>query len=44
LRRCLDVTKARTELGFSSEVDIEAGLAMTVKWYKDNLSNPEIRR
>jgi GDP-L-fucose synthase len=44
LRRCLDVTKARTELGFSCEVGIEAGLTMTVKWYRDNLSNPQIRR
>jgi nucleoside-diphosphate-sugar epimerase len=44
LRRCLDVAKARAELGFTCEVDIQAGLTMTVNWYKENLSNPEIRR
>jgi GDP-L-fucose synthase len=44
LRRCLDVAKARAELGFRCEVDIRAGLAMTVNWYKENLSNPDIRR
>jgi nucleoside-diphosphate-sugar epimerase len=31
----LDVAKAKAELGFSAEYDLERGAAETVKWYRD---------
>jgi nucleoside-diphosphate-sugar epimerase len=31
----LDVSKAKAELGFSPEYDLERGAAETVKWYKE---------
>lgn len=46
-RRCLDVSKAKIEFGFNSEVPLELGLIDTFEWYlenkdlkvKDNLPN-----
>jgi GDP-L-fucose synthase len=35
-RRVLDVSKARTELGFVAPTDIETGLRRTVEWYATN--------
>jgi UDP-glucose 4-epimerase len=31
-RSCLDVTRARQELGWSSQVDLAEGLGLTVRW------------
>ena len=33
-RRCPDITKAKTELGFKNSINLEQGLARTLKWYK----------
>jgi GDP-L-fucose synthase len=35
-RRVLDVSKARTELGFVAPTDLHAGLTRTVEWYAAN--------
>jgi GDP-L-fucose synthase len=34
-RRCLDVTRAREQLGFDASVPLEEGLRRTVAWYLD---------
>ena len=34
-RRCPDITKAKTQLGFEPKVDWKDGLKETVKWYVD---------
>ena len=34
-RRCPDITKAETQLGFKPKVNWKEGLKETVKWYKD---------
>lgn len=34
-RRCPDITKAKTQLGFEPKVDWKDGLEKTVKWYMD---------
>lgn len=36
-RRCPDITKARTQLGFGPEVDWKTGLKETVAWYNQYL-------
>jgi len=33
-RRCLDVTRAKKEFGFSAKVKLEDGLKKTIQWYK----------
>jgi len=33
-RRCLDVSKARDEFGFSAEMDFREGLKRTIEWYE----------
>ena len=33
--RC-DITRARRELGFNPEYDLERGVKLTIKWYIDN--------
>lgn len=33
-RRCPDISKARTELGFTPTIDMEEGLRRTLLWYK----------
>lgn len=35
-RRCLDVSKAKIEFGFNSEVPLELGLGNTFEWYLEN--------
>lgn len=35
-RRCLDVSKAKKEFGFTAKMDFETGLKKTIKWYKDS--------
>jgi dTDP-glucose 4,6-dehydratase len=36
-RYAMDITKIRNELGWAPTVGFEAGLALTVRWYLDNL-------
>lgn len=36
LRHCLDVSKARKELGFQAQVGLREGLQRTIAWYKAN--------
>ena len=35
-RRCPNITKARTELGYDPKIDIKEGLIKAVTWYGDN--------
>jgi len=34
-RRCLDISKARTEFGFEARTDFKEGLRKTIDWYKN---------
>jgi GDP-L-fucose synthase len=38
-RRCLDVTRAKQELGFVAGTALEDGLRMTIEWYEQNRGN-----
>ncbi|MEM9593745.1 MAG: NAD-dependent epimerase/dehydratase family protein [Acidobacteriota bacterium] len=33
-RRCPDITKAREELGFEPEIDLDSGLRRSLRWYR----------
>jgi nucleoside-diphosphate-sugar epimerase len=35
-RRCPDITKARTELGYEPEVEVEEGVRRALNWYYHN--------
>ena len=35
-RRCLDVTRARSEFGFEAKTGFDEGLKATIEWYMDN--------
>lgn len=35
-RRCLDVTRARQEFGFTARTTLEAGLTRTMAWYREH--------
>jgi len=37
-RRCLDISRARKEIGFVSGTDLEAGLKKTIEWYESHRS------
>ena len=37
-RRCPDLTKARTELGYAPEMDLNEGLRRSLIWYRENQS------
>jgi GDP-L-fucose synthase len=37
-KRCLDVTRARLEIGFTAKTDFEEGLKKTVDWYLGTLN------
>jgi UDP-glucuronate decarboxylase len=37
-RRCPDITKARTTLGYQPEVTLDEGLRRTMIWYRENAS------
>ena len=37
-RRCPDLTKIRTELGYSPNVDLRSGLRKSIKWFKREYS------
>ena len=34
-RRKLDVSKAKEQIGFEAEVDLDEGLKRTIEWYKN---------
>jgi GDP-L-fucose synthase len=38
-RRCLAVSRAKTEFGFEPQVDFEEGLKRTIKWYLENIAS-----
>jgi GDP-L-fucose synthase len=38
-RRCLDVSRAKKEIGFTAGTTLEAGLAKTIKWFDDQHGN-----
>ena len=38
LRYAIDFSKARNELGWEPEINMEEGLAQTIEWYKNNES------
>jgi GDP-L-fucose synthase len=38
-RRCLDVSRAKREIGFTANTTLEAGLAKTIKWFEDQCGN-----
>jgi UDP-glucuronate decarboxylase len=40
-RRCPDITKARSELGFSPSVSLDEGLRRTLRWYMANLEGED---
>ncbi len=42
-RRCLDVSKAKTEFGFSANVTFPMGLSLTYDWFKKNYAQIEER-
>ena len=35
-RRCPDITKARTQLGYTPKIELEEGMSRTLIWYKAN--------
>jgi len=35
-RRCLDITRAKREIGFENEVSLDFGLQQTITWFKNN--------
>ncbi|MDZ4784458.1 MAG: GDP-L-fucose synthase [bacterium] len=37
-RRCLDVSKAKSEIGFSANILLSMGLEITYKWFLENMS------
>ena len=40
-RRCPNIQKARSELGYDPKISLEEGLRKTLLWYKDNLEAEE---
>lgn len=43
-RRCLDVSRAQNEFGFTAPTTLADGLAATVRWYEDNRQKPTAAR
>ncbi len=41
-RRCLDVTRARKEFGFSAETRLDEGLLETIHWYRNNCQSRQL--
>lgn len=41
-RRCLDVSRARAEFGFSAQTRLVDGLKETIQWYRNNRSNRQL--
>ena len=42
-RRCLDVTRARDEIGFAAGTTLEDGLRKTIEWYEAHRAAPAAR-
>lgn len=42
-RRCLDITRAQTELGFTAQTTLEAGLEKTIAWFEAHADAPPER-
>jgi len=40
-RRCLDVSRARSEFGFEAKTGFDEGLKATIEWYMNNKTNPQ---
>jgi UDP-glucuronate decarboxylase len=40
-RRCPEITKARTELGYNPSIELDEGLRRSLVWYSHNRSAPE---
>jgi GDP-L-fucose synthase len=38
-RRCLDVTRATREIGFTAKTTLEEGLLKTIEWFEANIAN-----
>ena len=38
-RRCLDVSRAKAEIGFTAQTSLEDGLTKTIRWFEQNRSN-----
>ncbi|TMK39899.1 MAG: GDP-L-fucose synthase [Actinobacteria bacterium] len=41
--RCLDVSRAREQMGFAAEIDLEEGLRRTVEWYREHVADEELQ-
>ncbi len=41
-RRNVDVSRARNEFGFEAATDFDTGLRETVKWYRENIAQPQV--
>lgn len=39
-----DINRARVELGYTPEVDLQAGLVRTVRWFKGNSDSPTAKK
>ena len=43
MRRQLDISKAKKEFNFASEIDLKTGLNETIQWYIENLADKQIK-
>jgi GDP-L-fucose synthase len=41
-RRCLDVSRAKREFGFKTEMGFEEGVGKAIEWYTNHSMNPAI--
>jgi len=41
LRTFADITKARAELGYNPEIDLETGIENYLKWFREFMSDTE---
>ena len=41
-RRCLEISRARIEFGFSAETSLREGLLETIRWYRGNRVNQQM--
>ena len=42
-RRCLDISRAKKEFGFTASVSFETGLKKTIEWYESTLYAPKLQ-
>jgi len=43
-RRCLDISRAKAEFGFTARTPFQEGLRRTIEWYEKNRAEEEIRQ